>query len=114
MKTETLDPFDEAVYDMARTICTEGAILGGSHAFDDTATFTTASAIRSRLADSRRDPAFADVRRDPAITAALVTAALRRLCDRKLVERVRLERHYKTARSRPVPYAGYVVVGEKP
>lgn len=100
-----LDPFDEAVYDAARAVCAERAILGGSHAFDDRATFTTASRVRSDLER---------LRPELAISGALVTAALRRLVERGLVERVRLQRNYKTVAPRRVRHYGYVVVGEKP
>ena len=98
-----LDPFDAAVYDAARAICAERAILGGSHAFDDRATFTTAYRIRTLLEGQRPEL---------AINGASVTAALRRLVALGLVERVRLERKYKTRRPKPIRHAGYVVVGE--
>jgi hypothetical protein len=100
-----LEPFDESVYDAARAICAERSILGGSHAFDDSATFATARGIRARLEQSRRD-----IR----VTGQGVAAALRRLQTAGLVATVRLERRYKTRPSRPRPHAGYVVVGEKP
>lgn len=84
----TLEPFDEAVYDAARMICTEGAILGGSHAFDDSATFATVRRIRLKLDRERPETG--------GVTAPAVLAALRRLSTRGLVEAVRLERRYKT------------------
>jgi histidinol-phosphate/aromatic aminotransferase/cobyric acid decarboxylase-like protein len=101
----TLEPFDESVYDAARAICAERAILGGSHAFSESATFATAAGIRYRLAGERRN-----VR----ITSPAVVAALRRLIAAKLVARVRLERRYKTRRPKPLGRSGYIVIGENP
>jgi hypothetical protein len=100
----TLEPFDESVYDAARAICAERAILGGSRAFDDSATFATARGIRARLEASRRDA---------RVTGQGVAAALRRLQDAGLVARVPLERVYKTRPPRPRPHAGYVVLAQR-
>lgn len=68
MSLTSLEPFDEAVYDAAREICAEGTILGGSHAFDDSAIFATAAGIRVRLQVERPYAAVSS----PAITGALV------------------------------------------
>jgi hypothetical protein len=107
---QELQPFDEAVYDSARAICAEGAILGGSHALDDSATFATTSGIRGRLIRGR----LAERRTGARPTGPRVAAALRRLEKAGLVKRVALEHRYKTRPARRLRYAGYVVVGEKP
>lgn len=103
-----LGGLDESVYDTARSICATRAIVGGSHALDDRATFATARGIRRLLEDEARR------RGADKPTAPAITAALARLVKSGLLLRVHLERPYKTRRPRPVPFAGYIVVGDKP